>query len=136
MKGGGLEGKILFDTLVIIILCCLFNGSMSPLNFQKFQMDEYCFYCLLGACYSSDIAYVVYVFFFLGAIPALVKSIGLRTDGRMDDRSYWVSHVASLSTLLAIPLVYPRMMAIHNLDSEVRIFFSFHFLFGFSCITC
>eukprot|EP00268_Persea_americana_P063074 TRINITY_DN8143_c0_g1_i2.p1 TRINITY_DN8143_c0_g1~~TRINITY_DN8143_c0_g1_i2.p1 ORF type:complete len:327 (-),score=36.34 TRINITY_DN8143_c0_g1_i2:445-1425(-) len=49
---------------------------------------------------------------------ALVKSIGLRTDGRIDDRSYWVSHVASLSTLLAIPLVYPRMMAIHNLDSE------------------
>lgn len=49
---------------------------------------------------------------------ALVKSIGLRTDGRIDDRSYWVSHVASLSTLLAIPLVYPRMIAIHNLDSE------------------
>ena len=65
MKGGRLEGKILFDTLIIIILCYLFNGSMSLINFQKFQMDEYCFYCLQGACYSLDIAYVVYVFFFL-----------------------------------------------------------------------
>ncbi|KAL5994532.1 Protein transport protein Sec24C [Asimina triloba] len=49
---------------------------------------------------------------------ALVKSTGLRTDGRIDDRSYWVSHVASLSTPLAVPLVYPRMMAIHNLASK------------------
>ncbi|XP_058078018.1 protein transport protein SEC24 C-like isoform X2 [Magnolia sinica] len=49
---------------------------------------------------------------------ALAKSTGLRSDGRIDDRSYWVSHVASLSTALAIPLVYPRMMAIHNLASK------------------
>ncbi|XP_077226651.1 protein transport protein SEC24 C-like [Tasmannia lanceolata] len=49
---------------------------------------------------------------------ALVKSIGLRTDGRIDDRSYWVSHVSSLSTPLVVPLVYPRMMAIHNLVSK------------------
>ncbi|KAF8411765.1 hypothetical protein HHK36_004323 [Tetracentron sinense] len=49
---------------------------------------------------------------------ALVKSIGLRTDGRIDDRSYWISHVASLCTPLAVPLVYPRMMAIHNLTSK------------------
>ncbi|XP_058102965.1 protein transport protein SEC24 C-like [Magnolia sinica] len=49
---------------------------------------------------------------------ALAKSVGLRTDGRVDDRSYWVSHVASLSTPLAVPLVYPRMMAIHNLASK------------------
>ncbi|XP_010252184.1 PREDICTED: protein transport protein Sec24-like At4g32640 isoform X2 [Nelumbo nucifera] len=49
---------------------------------------------------------------------ALVKSIGLRTDGRIDDRSYWITRVASLSTHLAVPLVYPRMIAIDNLISE------------------
>ncbi|KAL7160754.1 hypothetical protein ACSBR2_041416 [Camellia fascicularis] len=45
---------------------------------------------------------------------ALVKSTGLRTDGRIDDRSFWINYVSSLSTALAIPLVYPRMMAIHD----------------------
>ncbi|XP_017698115.3 protein transport protein Sec24-like At4g32640 [Phoenix dactylifera] len=49
---------------------------------------------------------------------ALVKSIGLRNDGRLDDRSYWISHVASLSISLAIPLVYPRMISIHDLASK------------------
>ncbi|KAG9454824.1 hypothetical protein H6P81_007728 [Aristolochia fimbriata] len=46
---------------------------------------------------------------------ALVKSIW---QGRIDDRSYWVSHVGSLSTTLAIPLVYPRMIAVHELLSK------------------
>ncbi|KAL6005839.1 Protein transport protein Sec24C [Asimina triloba] len=45
-------------------------------------------------------------------------TLGLRTDGRIDDLSYWVSHVASLLTPLAVPLVYPRMMAIHDLASK------------------
>ncbi|KAF8377055.1 hypothetical protein HHK36_030427 [Tetracentron sinense] len=49
---------------------------------------------------------------------ALVKSIGLQTGGRLDDRSYWISHVTSLSTPLAVPLVYPRMMAINDLISK------------------
>nr|CAD1818545.1 unnamed protein product [Ananas comosus var. bracteatus] len=49
---------------------------------------------------------------------ALIKSIGLRNDGRLDDRSYWVSHVASLSILLAVPLVYPRMISLHDLTSK------------------
>ncbi|WOL14443.1 protein transport protein Sec24-like [Canna indica] len=49
---------------------------------------------------------------------ALVKSIGLRNDGRLDDRSYWVSHVSSLSISLAIPLVYPRMISIHDLTTK------------------
>nr|XP_010929766.2 protein transport protein Sec24-like At4g32640 [Elaeis guineensis] len=49
---------------------------------------------------------------------ALVKSIGLRNDGRLDDRSYWVSHVASLPISLAVPLVYPRMISIHDLVSK------------------
>ncbi|KAF4370869.1 hypothetical protein G4B88_012669 [Cannabis sativa] len=47
---------------------------------------------------------------------ALIKSTGLRNDGRMDDRSYWINYVSSISTPLAIPLVYPRMIAIHDLD--------------------
>ncbi|PON36117.1 Zinc finger, FYVE/PHD-type [Parasponia andersonii] len=47
---------------------------------------------------------------------ALIKSTGLRTDGRIDDRSFWINYVSSLSTPLAIPLVYPRMIAVHELD--------------------
>ncbi|XP_039056227.1 protein transport protein Sec24-like At4g32640 [Hibiscus syriacus] len=45
---------------------------------------------------------------------ALIKSTGLRNDGRIDDRSFWFNYVSSLSTPLAVPLVYPRMFAIHN----------------------
>ncbi|KAE8653862.1 Protein transport protein Sec24-like [Hibiscus syriacus] len=48
---------------------------------------------------------------------ALTKSTGLRNDGRIDDRSFWINYVSSFSTPLAIPLVYPRMFAIHNLNS-------------------
>ncbi|RWW82947.1 hypothetical protein BHE74_00008565 [Ensete ventricosum] len=50
---------------------------------------------------------------------ALAKSIGLRNDGRLDDRSYWVSLVTSLPISLAIPLVYPRMIPIHNLTAKL-----------------
>ncbi|XP_027095162.2 protein transport protein SEC24 C [Coffea arabica] len=49
---------------------------------------------------------------------ALIKSVGLRTDARVDDRSFWINYVAPLSVLLAIPLVYPRMIAIHDLGSK------------------
>ncbi|EOA15938.1 hypothetical protein CARUB_v10004032mg [Capsella rubella] len=47
---------------------------------------------------------------------ALTKSVGLRTDGRVDDRSFWINYVSCLSTPLAIPLVYPRMISVHDLD--------------------
>lgn len=49
---------------------------------------------------------------------ALIKSIGLRTDGRLDDQAYWINRVTSLPIPLTVPLVYPRMMAIQNLLSE------------------
>ncbi|KAB1218220.1 hypothetical protein CJ030_MR3G026100 [Morella rubra] len=49
---------------------------------------------------------------------ALMKSIGLRNDGRIDDRSLWINCVTYLSTPLAIPLVYPRMLAIHELKPK------------------
>ncbi|KAK7847490.1 protein transport protein sec24-like cef [Quercus suber] len=49
---------------------------------------------------------------------ALMKSTGLRNDGRIDERSIWINYVSALSTTLAIPLVYPRMVAIHNLGSK------------------
>ncbi|PPS06533.1 hypothetical protein GOBAR_AA14116 [Gossypium barbadense] len=49
---------------------------------------------------------------------ALMKSTGLRNDGRIDDRSFWFNYVSSLSTPLAVPLVYPRMFAIHNLSTK------------------
>ncbi|KAI3694411.1 hypothetical protein L1987_77376 [Smallanthus sonchifolius] len=47
---------------------------------------------------------------------ALIKSVGLRTDARIDDRSFWINYVFPLSAQLAIPLVYPRMISIHDLD--------------------
>ena len=50
---------------------------------------------------------------------ALTKSTGLRTEGKIDERSFWINYVSSISAPLAIPLVYPRMMAIHDLDSKV-----------------
>eukprot|EP00271_Cylindrocystis_brebissonii_P012807 TRINITY_DN3230_c0_g1_i1.p1 TRINITY_DN3230_c0_g1~~TRINITY_DN3230_c0_g1_i1.p1 ORF type:complete len:1229 (+),score=266.22 TRINITY_DN3230_c0_g1_i1:375-4061(+) len=46
---------------------------------------------------------------------ALNKSVGLRNDGRIDERAYWLSRVFSLSASLAVPLVYPRMLALHHL---------------------
>ncbi|KAJ0745650.1 putative Zinc finger, Sec23/Sec24-type, sec23/Sec24, trunk domain, sec23/Sec24, helical [Helianthus annuus] len=49
---------------------------------------------------------------------ALIKSIGLRTDGRIDDRSFWISYVTPLSVQLAVPLVYPRMISVHDLDTK------------------
>ncbi|XP_078433802.1 protein transport protein SEC24 C-like [Wolffia australiana] len=49
---------------------------------------------------------------------ALTKSIGLRSDGRLDERSYWVNRVASLSVPLAAPLVYPRLFAVHSLGTK------------------
>ncbi|KAI3802852.1 hypothetical protein L1987_30997 [Smallanthus sonchifolius] len=52
---------------------------------------------------------------------ALIKSIGLRTDGRIDDRSFWINYVTPLSVQLAIPLVYPRMISVHDLDTKETI---------------
>ncbi|CAH2077179.1 unnamed protein product [Thlaspi arvense] len=49
---------------------------------------------------------------------ALTKSVGLRTDGRIDGRSFWINYVSSLSTPLAVPLVYPRMISIHDLEEK------------------
>ncbi|CAN4098171.1 unnamed protein product [Withania somnifera] len=49
---------------------------------------------------------------------ALVKSNGLRTDGQIDSRSFWINYVSPLSAPLAIPLVYPRLVAIHELDTK------------------
>ncbi|KAL6185224.1 hypothetical protein ACLB2K_041358 [Fragaria x ananassa] len=49
---------------------------------------------------------------------ALIKSTGLRTDGKIDERSVWINHVSSLSVPLAVPLVYPRMVAVHDLDAK------------------
>lgn len=53
--------------------------------------------------------------FFCGS-SALIKSTGLRTDGRIDDRSFWITYVSSVSIPFAVPFVYPRMVAIHDLD--------------------
>uniref|UniRef100_A0ACD5XZH4 Uncharacterized protein n=1 Tax=Avena sativa TaxID=4498 RepID=A0ACD5XZH4_AVESA len=49
---------------------------------------------------------------------ALIKSIGLRNEGRIDNRSYWISMVSSISVVLAVPLVFPRMIALHDLTSR------------------
>lgn len=50
---------------------------------------------------------------------ALTKSTGLRTEGKIDERSFWINYVSSISVPLAIPLVYPRMVAIHDLETKV-----------------
>ncbi|XP_071700690.1 protein transport protein SEC24 C-like [Rutidosis leptorrhynchoides] len=47
---------------------------------------------------------------------ALIKSTGLRTEARIDDRSFWINYVFPLSAQLAVPLVYPRMISIHDLN--------------------
>ncbi|KAB2617882.1 transport protein Sec24-like [Pyrus ussuriensis x Pyrus communis] len=49
---------------------------------------------------------------------ALIKSTGLRSDGKIDERPFWINHVSSPSVPLAVPLVYPRMVAIHDLESK------------------
>ncbi|KAI4313465.1 hypothetical protein L6164_026446 [Bauhinia variegata] len=49
---------------------------------------------------------------------ALTRSTGLRTEGNIDERSFWINYVSSLSTHLAIPLVYPRLLPIHDLDTK------------------
>ncbi|XP_039028575.1 protein transport protein Sec24-like At4g32640 [Hibiscus syriacus] len=46
----------------------------------------------------------------------LTKSTGLKTDGRIDDRSFWINYVSHISIPLAVCLVLPRMIAVHNLD--------------------
>jgi len=54
-------------------------------------------------------------------ILSLIKSILLRpaTDIRPDERAYYLMHARTLSCGLTIPLLYPRMYAIHNLGSEI-----------------
>ncbi|MCO5596334.1 hypothetical protein L7F22_050395 [Adiantum nelumboides] len=49
---------------------------------------------------------------------ALTKSIGLRSDARTDDRCYWLARVLTISTSLAIPIVYPRMFSVHDLSQK------------------
>ncbi|XP_075657285.1 protein transport protein SEC24 C-like isoform X1 [Castanea sativa] len=49
---------------------------------------------------------------------ALIKSKGLQTDGRIDERSFWINYLSSISIPLAIPFVHPRMVAIHDLNSK------------------
>lgn len=49
---------------------------------------------------------------------AITKSTGLRSDGRIDDRSFWISYVSSLSAPLSVPWVYPRLITIHDLCSK------------------
>ncbi|XP_048440909.1 protein transport protein Sec24-like At4g32640 [Pyrus x bretschneideri] len=51
-------------------------------------------------------------------ILALTKSTGLRAAGKLDERSYWINYVSSVSTPLAIALVYPPMVAIHDFISQ------------------
>lgn len=51
--------------------------------------------------------------------PALLKSSGLRSDGRIDDISFWLNYVSPLPIPSVIPLVYPRMIALHDLDQKV-----------------
>ncbi|XP_073296685.1 protein transport protein SEC24 B-like isoform X2 [Primulina huaijiensis] len=51
-------------------------------------------------------------------VLALLKSSGLLPDGRIDDRSFWISYVSPLAAPLVVPLVYPRMIVLHDLDEK------------------
>ncbi|CAI5520886.1 unnamed protein product [Closterium sp. Naga37s-1] len=46
---------------------------------------------------------------------ALLKSQGLRGDVKVDERSAWLARVRPLSASLSVPLVYPRLFALHHL---------------------
>ncbi|XP_015074581.1 protein transport protein Sec24-like CEF isoform X2 [Solanum pennellii] len=52
---------------------------------------------------------------------ALIKSTGLRTDGPIDTRSFWINYVSPLSISLAIPWVHPRLIAIHELNTKILV---------------
>lgn len=54
-------------------------------------------------------------------ISALIKSTGLRTDGPIDTRSFWINYVSPLSISLAISWVHPRLIAIHELNTKVGV---------------
>ncbi|KAK4717325.1 hypothetical protein R3W88_015663 [Solanum pinnatisectum] len=43
---------------------------------------------------------------------------GLRTDGPIDTRSFWINYVSPLSVSLAIPWVDRRLIAIHELNTK------------------
>ncbi|CAI7926014.1 unnamed protein product [Closterium sp. NIES-53] len=47
--------------------------------------------------------------------PALLKSQGLRGDVKVDERSAWLARVRPLAASLCVPLVYPRLFALHHL---------------------
>ncbi|CAI5949727.1 unnamed protein product, partial [Closterium sp. NIES-64] len=53
--------------------------------------------------------------------PALLKSQGLRGDVKVDERSAWLARVRPLSASLSVPLVYPRLFALHHLLKTQRI---------------
>lgn len=82
--------------------------------------------------FSCELSYFVFTSCFL-SYSALLKSTGLRSDGRIDDRSFWINYVSPLPTPLVIPLVYPRMIAIHDLDEKVYIYINF-FLYVCVCV--
>lgn len=46
---------------------------------------------------------------------ALVKSVGLRTNTRLDERSQWLHRCGSMSVARAIPLLYPRLFSLRPL---------------------
>lgn len=80
---------------------------------------------LCAICLSQHVFFFFMICFILGykhllyAFSALLKSTGLRSDGRIDDRTFWINYVSPLPTPLVIPLVYPRMIAIHDLNEKV-----------------
>lgn len=69
---------------------------------------------------------------FIVSFPALLKSHGLSSDGRIDEKSFWLNYVSPLPTPSVIPLIYPRMIAIHDLDEKVCIYLIlYHYVFTY-----
>ncbi|KAJ9180138.1 hypothetical protein P3X46_008420 [Hevea brasiliensis] len=98
--------------------------STPPLNLRE-QVTNFCINILLSYrkfCATVSSSGQLILPEALKLLPlytlALIKSTGLRIDGRVDDRSFWITYVSSVSTPSAIPLVHPRMIAIHDLDTQ------------------
>eukprot|EP00898_Chlorokybus_atmophyticus_P000326 jgi/Chlat1/1294/Chrsp118S01733 len=49
---------------------------------------------------------------------ALFKSTGLRNEVRVDERLYWLSRIWHLPAAMCVPMVYPRLLALHQMPSK------------------
>ncbi|CAN1765018.1 Protein transport protein Sec24-like At4g32640 [Linum perenne] len=113
------------DPLLPHIYCSLSDIPITPPLLVREQVTNFCINILLAYrkfCATVSSSGQLILPEALKLLPlytlALIKSAGLRIEGKVDERSFWISYVSSVSTPSAIPLVYPRMIAVHDLDTQ------------------